>query len=166
MPNGLLSRNQVLALIAITLVLHTAEEYIAFPIVLPTLAQRLPSWLPSPALHQSMSSLHTALIIGAVIPCLVIVWAIISRVHGFLIASMFIEAVLLVNGIAHTLTAVLARGYVPGLITGLLINLPFGIYAFRRAVNQGWIRDYRAWQLIVAAAVVHVVWLGSAVLRR
>ncbi len=164
MPNNCLSRNAVLALIGVTLAIHTAEEYFAFPIFMPSLGRQLPAWLPSPALQHSVSNLRIALIVGTVLPCLVIAWAIISRAHGFLIASLFVEAVLLVNAFAHTLAALLRGGYVPGLITAVLINLPFGIYVFRRAVSENWIRRSRAWQLIIAAILLHVVWLGSGVL--
>jgi hypothetical protein len=165
-PRIALSRNQTLALIAITLILHTAEEYVAFPLSLSSLGRQLPWWLPAPALRHSMTNLHIALIAGAVLPSLVIVWAIISRSHGFLIASLFVEAILLVNAFAHMLTAILKFGYVPGLITAVLINLPFGIYVFRRAVSERWIRNYRAWQLLAAALVVHVIWIYSGVIRK
>ena len=154
----------MLALIAVTLAVHLAEEFIAFPLYISSLGRQLPAWLPSPALQHSMTNLRIALIVGTVIPSLVILWAIISRSHGFLIASLVVEAVLLVNGFAHLLSAVLRGGYVPGLITGVLINIPFGIYVFRKVVREGWIRRYRAWQLIVAAILVHVAWLGSSVL--
>jgi len=161
-PHFDLTRNQVLALIAVTLVLHTAEEYFTFPFVLPTLAQRLPPWVPMPSVDQSVSGLHTALILAAVLPCLVIVWAMISRIHGLFVAGLFIEAVLLVNAIFHSVTAIVAGAYVPGLVTAVLINLPAGIYVFHRAIRQHWIRIRVAWQLTIAAAVLHVVWLGAA----
>ena len=160
----ILSRNVVLALIGVTLALHTAEEYLAFPLAMSSLGRQLPGWLPAPALRHSVTNLHVALVVGTVLPCMVIAWAIVSRSHGFLIASLFVEAVLLVNAIAHTLTALLAHSYVPGLITAVLINLPFGIYVFRRAVRDRWVRDYRAWQLIVAAIAVHLVWIGFGML--
>lgn len=160
-----LSRNVVLALVGITLAMHMAEEYIAFPLVMSSLGRQLPAWLPAPALQHSVRNLHMALIVGTVLPCMVIAWAMVSRSHGFLIASLFIEAVLLVNAIAHIFTALLRLGYVPGLITGALINLPFGIYVFRRAVRDRWVRDYRVWQMIAVAVIVHLVWMGGGILK-
>ena len=159
-----LSRNVVLALIGVTLALHTAEEYLAFPLAMSSLGRQLPGWLPAPALRHSVTNLHVALVLGTVLPCMVITWAIVSRSHGFLIASLFVEAVLLVNAVAHMLTALVARSYVPGLITAVLINLPFGIYVFRRAVRDHWIRDYRAWQLVIAAIAVHLAWIVGGML--
>lgn len=158
------ARTTVLTLIAASLVLHLGEEYFAFPIYIRSLGRQLSAWLPAPALQHSMTNLRIALIVGAVLPSIVIVWGMFSRAHGLLIASLLVEAVLLVNGFAHVLSALLRAGYVPGLITGVLINIPLGIYIFRRVVREGWIRRYRAWQLIIIAALVHVVWLGSSFL--
>jgi hypothetical protein len=162
---SLLSRNAVLALIAVSLVLHDAEEYFTFPSFMAKASTRqLSGWLPSPALQHSVTNLHIALILATVLPGAVIAWAIISRSHGFLLAALFVEAVLLVNAFFHIFTAVVRASYVPGLVTAVLINLPFGIYVFRRGVRERWLRHRRAWQLIIAAFVVHVVWLGSGII--
>ena len=163
---SLLSRNVVLAMVALTLALHDGEEYFTFPSFMAKASTRqISGWLPSPALQHSVTNLHIALILATVLPGAVILWAIISRSHGFLLAALFVEAVLLVNAFFHIFTAAVLASYVPGLITAALINLPFGIYVFRRAVRDGWIRRHRAWQLIIAAVVVHVIWLGSGVVR-
>ena len=115
-----------------------------------------------PSVDQSVSGLHIALILAAVLPSLVILWAMISRIHALFIAGLFVEAVLLVNAVFHSMTAILAGAYVPGLITAVLINLPVGILIFRRAISQRWIPASLAWQLLIASAVLHVVWLGGA----
>jgi len=160
-----LSRNLVLALIGVTLALHDAEEFFAFPLFLPTLGRRMPSWMPSPATQHNIANLRIALIFATLLPCIVIACAIVTRIHGFLLASLFVEVILLVNAFAHTLTALLLRSYVPGLVTAILINLPFGIYVFRRSIREGWIRRYRAWQFVIIAILVHVVWLATGVMR-
>ena len=92
-----LSRNAVLALIAVTLAIHDAEEYFAFPLFLRSLGRQLSRWLPAPALQHSMANLHLALILATVLPCDIIVWAIFSPRHWLLIAALLVEAVLLVN---------------------------------------------------------------------
>jgi hypothetical protein len=164
-PSFALTRNQVLALIAVTLALHDTEEYFAFPAFIASAStQQIAPWLPAPALQHSMTNLHVALIIATVLPAIFIVWAVFSQRQWLLIAALLVEAVLLVNAFAHTLTAVALRHYVPGLVTAVLINLPFGIYVVRRAVRDKWIRRAVAWQLIIVAVVLHVVWLGSALL--
>lgn len=156
-----LSRSAVLALIGITLAMHNTEEYFAFPLFFKSLGRQLSGWLPAPALRHSVTNLHVALILATVLPGIFIVWAIFSRRQWLLIAALLVEAVLLVNAFAHSLAAVLRGGYVPGLITAVLINLPFGLYVFRRAVKDGWIRASVAWQLIGVAVVLHVAWLST-----
>ena len=161
----LLSRNAILALIAVTLAIHDGEEYFAFPLFLHSLGPQLSGWLPAPALQHSMANLHLALILATVLPSIFIVWAILSPRQWLLIAALLVEAVLLVNAFAHLTAAVFRGGYVPGLITAVLINLPFGLYVFRRAARERWIRASVAWQLIAVAIALHVAWLGSGLLR-
>lgn len=160
-----LSRSAVLALIALTLAIHNAEEYIAFPMFLKSLGRQLSGWLPAPALQHSTTNLHIALILATVLPGIFIVWAIFARRQWLLIAALLVEAVLLVNAFAHMLAALLRGGYVPGLVTAILINLPFGIYVFRKAVRDSWIPRSRVWQLIGVAILLHIIWLSSGVLR-
>ncbi len=162
--SSLLSRKAVLALIAVTLAIHDAEEYFTFPLFLRSLGRQLSGWLPAPALQHNMANLHLALILATVLPGIFIVWAIFWPRQWLLIAALLVEAVLLVNALFHMLAAVLRGGYVPGLITAALINLPFGLYVFRRAVRDRWIRRSVAWQLIIVAILVHVAWLSSGVL--
>lgn len=76
-------------------------------------------------------------------------------------SALFLESVLLVNAGWHLLAAVINRGYVPGVITAALINLPFGIYVLRRAVKEEWIGSRAAWQMIGVAAVLHIAAAGS-----
>lgn len=159
-----LSRSAVLVLVAVTLALHNGEEYFTFPLFFRSLGRQLPGWLPAPALQHSAANLHIALILATVLPGIFIMWAVFSRRQWLLMAALLVEAVLLVNAFAHSLAAVLRGGYVPGLFTAVLINLPFGIYVFRRAVKERWIRASVAWQLIAAAIVLHVVWLSSGLL--
>ena len=70
------------------------------------------------------------------------------------------SAALLATAPAHRVKVV-NRGYVPGVVTAVLINLPFGIYVLRRAVKEQWIGLRTAWQMIGAAAVLHIVAVGS-----
>ena len=161
-----LSRNAVLALIAVTLALHDGEEYLAFPRFLQSLSGQGSGWLPAPALQHSSANLQIALILAAVLPSIFIIWAIVRPRHWLLLAALLVEAVLLVNAFSHMLAAALLGRYVPGLITAVLVNLPFGLYVFRRAVREGWIRRHRAWQLIGVAVLLHVVWLSSSMLAR
>ncbi len=56
-----------------------------------------------------------------------------------------IQMVMLVNVfVPHLATAIRFRKYSPGIVTGLLLNLPFSIYLFQRAMQEG----FMPWQLI------------------
>jgi hypothetical protein len=154
------SRNAVLILIGVSLVLHNTEEYLTFPAFFRS-SSRLLHWLPSPALLQNPLRLHLALLMATVLPGAVVAWAVLRPGKALLVAALFLESVLLVNAGWHMLAAVVNRGYVPGVVTAVLINLPFGIYVLRRAVKEQWIGLRTAWQMIGAAAVLHIVAVGS-----
>ena len=155
-----LCRNAILALVGVTLVLHTTEEYLTFPAYLPPAAQ-LPPLLPSPALLQDPQNLHVALIAATVLPLVVIAWAIVRPRIGLLVSVLFLECVLLVNAGWHIYAAWVRGGYAPGVVTAVLINLPFGVYILRRAVREQWIRARTAWRLIAIALALHVAALGT-----
>jgi hypothetical protein len=156
-----LSRNAVLALIGLTLVLHTTEEYLTFPAFLLSRDNPLLAWLPLPGLLHKSQELHVALVLATVLPLLVIAWAILSRRKVLLVAVVLVESVLLVNGFGHILASLVRGSYVPGLITAVLINLPFGVYVFQKAIKEQWIRPGEAWQVIGVAVLLHVAWLIS-----
>lgn len=154
------SRNAVLVLIGVSLVLHNTEEYLTFPAFFRS-SSRLLHWLPAPVLLQNPQRLHLALLMATVLPIAVVAWAILRAGKALLVAALFLESVLLVNACWHILAAVVNRGYVPGVVTAALINLPFGIYVLGRAVKEQWIGSRTSWQMIGAAAVLHIVGLGS-----
>src|SRR5271165_1300422 len=127
-----LSRNTVLALIGATLVLHTTEEYLTFPAHLSS-ANRLLRLLSPPEFLQNPQSLRVALVMATVLPLAVIAWAILRPRKALLISALFLESILLVNAGWHILAALVRHGYAPGVITAVLIKLPFGVYVLRRA---------------------------------
>lgn len=155
-----LSRNAVLALVGVSLVLHNTEEYLTFPAFLRSLSP-LPRWLPQPGLLPNPHDIHLALVMATVLPLAVIAWAILRPNKGLLISVLLLESVLLVNAGWHILAALVRGGYAPGVITAVLINLPFGVYVLRRAVNEQWIGARTAWQLIGISLVLHIVAVGS-----
>ncbi len=155
-----LSRNAVVVLIGVTLVLHNTEEYLTFPGFLRSFSL-LQRWLPRPGLLLNPHNIHLALVMATVLPLAVIAWAILRPNKGLLIAVLLLESVLLVNAGWHIFAALVRGGYAPGVITAVLINLPFGFYVLRRAVKEEWIGARTAWQLIGIAVVLHIVAVGS-----
>jgi hypothetical protein len=155
-----LSRNTVLALIGATLVLHTTEEYLTFPVYLSS-ANRLLRLLPPSELLQNPQSLRVALVIATVLPLAVIAWAILRPRRALLVSVLFLECILLVNAGWHIFAAWVRSGYAPGVITAVMINLPFGVYVLRRAVKEQWIPSRTVWQLIGIALLLHIAALGG-----
>lgn len=155
-----LSRNAVLVLIGVSLVLHNTEEYLTFPAFFRS-SSRVLRRLPTPVLLQNPQHLHLALLMATVLPLAVVIWAVLRPAKGLFVAALFLETVLLVNAGWHISAAVINRGYVPGVITAALINLPFGIYVLRRAVKVQWIGSRTAWLMAAIAVGLHVMALGS-----
>jgi len=87
--------------------------------------------------------------------------AILRPRHWLLVSVLLVEAVLLVNAGWHVVAALVRGGYAPGVITAVVINLPFGVYVLRRAVREQWIRPRTAWRLMTIALVLHIAALGS-----
>ena len=92
---------------------------------------------------QDPQNLHVALMMATVLPLAVIAWAILRPRKALLVSVLFLECVLLVNAGWHIYAACVRGGYAPGVITAVLINLPFGVYVLRRAVREQWIRRER-----------------------
>jgi hypothetical protein len=105
--------------------------------------------------------MRVALVMAAVLPLGVLAWAILRPRHWLLVALLLVDAVLLVNAGWNVVAALVRGGYVPGVITAVVINLPFGVYVLRRAVRERWIRPRTAWRLIAIALVLHVAALGT-----
>ncbi len=155
------SRNVLLSLIGVSLVLHDTEEFFTFPRFWASVGGRLPHWLSPNGLVHSAQDIQVALVIATVLPLAVIVWAILRPRKALLVPVLLLESILLVNAGWHILAAAVRGGYAPGLITAVVINLPFGVYVLRRAVKEQWVQAREAWLLVAIAAALHVVALGG-----
>ena len=107
-----ISRNAVLGLIGLTLVLHTIEEYLTFPAYL-WAPSRLQRWLPAPVWLQDSHHLLLGLLMATLLPLGVIAWAILRPNKGLLTAALLLESVLLVNAGWHIFAAVVAPVTLP-----------------------------------------------------
>lgn len=128
--------HRAIRLIPVLMALHNAEEA-AFIL-----------WRgPAPALPGPVSR-----IIGTITPPQFLVALAIATLLPFLCLALhglrpgrelgcrlllLVQAVLFVNAFAHAAGAVAAQGYVPGLATALLVNLPFSVYVARLGLRQG-----------------------------
>jgi len=114
----------------------------------PLPAGDLAQWFPGRRSCPNVAPIAACTALATVLPLLVIAASLVTGSHALLVAELFIETVLLVNAVGHSLTALLLGSYVPGLISAVVINLPVGIYVLQRASREQWIRPNAAWQLI------------------
>ncbi len=54
-----------------------------------------------------------------------------------LVFGLSVAALLFINGLAHIMGCIKARGYAPGCITGILLYIPLAIYAYFLAIGSG-----------------------------
>ena len=128
---------RVLWLVPLLLALHNAEEAVFFPRYLAVRARPAPCGLAGgrrpgyfrPGVARTRDR-HRRRLGGAV-------WA--ERRPGSATALwllLLLQATVLLNVLWHIAAAVvLFRGYAPGLVTALLLNLPFSLYLLARAVT-------------------------------
>jgi hypothetical protein len=147
----------VLWLVPLLLAIHNAEEALLFPRYLPLVLGRLPEGWRALAGAVTLGQVGTALALVTLIPLLLAVWAFRrpdSDVPVWLL--LLVQATVLLNVLWHVATAVVVfNGYAPGLLTALLINLPFSIYLFRRAARERWMGRGAMWGLLPGALVMH-----------
>ena len=152
MPNP-----RVLWLVPILLALHNAEEALFFPRYLPFVISRLPGGWQSLAAPLTTGQVWAALAVVTAGAFAVAWWAVRRPASpAARWTLLLVQTTMLLNALWHVLTAaVLFGGYAPGLVTGVLVNLPFSIYLLRRAAAERWLSPPARWALVPAALVLH-----------
>ncbi len=150
-PNRL-GRRHLLWLVPLLLTLHNLEEALFAP---GFLADRMPSFLAGLLPDVTLAQFLTALALVTVAPYLFAASGPLERRGRAFCLVLGTQMVVLLNVAVHVAGAVWMRGYVPGLVTALLVNLPFSVYLFRRALRGGWLRWREMAWLILAALLVH-----------
>jgi Protein of unknown function with HXXEE motif len=151
------SRLRVLWLVPVLLALHNAEEALFFPRYLPFVLARLPEGWRAIAGPVTLGQVGAALLLVTLIPFLLAAWASLrpqSTVPVWLLLLM--QTTLLLNVLWHvTAAALVFDGYAPGLVTAVLVNLPFSVYLLRRAAREGWVSRRAMWALLPGALLAH-----------
>lgn len=140
-------------------VLHNAEEWIAEPrygSISPMLQHQLDELMAPPPYR----TLQIAWLIATLVPVLVVLAAVSagrSRARDWLVC--WVTSIYLANAIfPHLIELAIGRSYAPGVITAVVVNIPFGILLLRRALQE----QYLSSRQMAAAVGVGVLCLPIA----
>lgn len=165
-----ISRRTALLLVPVLITVHNAEEALAMPAALRTLPSRLPASLAG--LIPTYPQFLAALAIVTVVPWMVWLLGIARReTRAGIVLLLLVQTVMLVNVASHAAAAVFLRGYAPGVVTALALNLPFSLYLLRRALRERWLTPRSLVSIGVAAALIHgpgllgAMWLVGRITR-
>ena len=159
-------RPRVLWLIPLLLAIHNAEEALLFPRYLPLVLSRLPEGWRALAGAITLGQVGLALALVTLIPLLLAIWAFRQPDSDLpLWLLLLVQATVLLNVFWHIGTAaVVFDGYAPGLVTAVLINLPFSIYLLSRASRERWVTRRALWGLVPGALLMHGPLLSALLL--
>ena len=124
-------------------------------------SKRLPLKIhPNVTTHQ-FSVAVTILTVGVVL----ITYLEINYLHtstGYVLI-LGIQAILLFNAFVPHITATVGfRMYSPGLITAVLLTVPFSYYLFHRALNEHILSSNQFWMLLAIAPLATVIFAFTA----
>ncbi|WP_243764015.1 HXXEE domain-containing protein [Bacillus sp. XF8] len=136
-------------LIPILFAFHNAEEYYFFPEM---------KYLQPIRMEENTGQkeyFFIALCLLTAIVFLLVCAHFIFKKKVLLYILLVIQAMIFMNGLFHIGGAILIERYVPGLITALVLIVPFSLFWFRQGIISDW------WRLkhVVASCVVGVVLL-------
>ena len=165
-PGGPTNRHRILWLVPALTAAHNAEEALTFPRYLPLALERFPPVWRSFAGAITLGQVWAALAVVGLIPLGLAGWAAVrpGRATPVWLLLLF-QTTLLVNAGWHISAAiVLFDGYAPGLVTAVLLNLPFSIYLLRRAARESWVGPRARLALLPGALVLHGPLLSALLL--
>jgi hypothetical protein len=144
-------------LVPFFLIVHNAEEAVAFQRMWTRRGALLPEPFASLEARLSVPALLQALTILSLLACLLAAGVLLRpqwRSGWWLLLAL--QSAMGINVIAHVASALLVfRGYGPGLVTALVLNAPFAAYCLARARRERWVSE-RAWLTTFAGgAVLH-----------
>jgi uncharacterized protein with HXXEE motif len=139
------------------LAVHNAEEAVFFPRYLPLVLDRLPESWRSVAGPVTLGQVWSALAIVTLVPFGLAAWAVARPDKAAPIWLLLLtQATVLLNVVWHVCAAALVfKGYAPGLVTAVVLNMPFSVYLLRRAARENWVSRRARWALLPGAVLVH-----------
>ena len=153
----IVTRLRLVYLTAVLVAVHNLEEALTFQYSLPLIEMRLPPALRPWIEEGSRGAIYAALAIATVIPWMCAFWW--AHRPSNVLATwlvLLVQTIVFVNAFWHLLVAsVLLGGYAPGLVTAVLVNMPFSIYLLLRVVRERWVSRASLLALLPAALLVH-----------
>ena len=135
------------------------------PAFAPRVRERLSGLVPASVLAatQDLTWFYVALVFATVVPAAVVLAATSGRASGGKAwAVVFVQSLFLVNVfVPHVPAAVALGGYAPGVVTAVLVNLPYSVYFLRRSVSEGVVSRSGAVQAVALAIPCLLVAVGA-----
>ena len=128
-------------LVFLFLAAHNLEEGLTAPSYLPRVKAILNGRVPAGLIADipTPGQLYAALAGATIIPFFIVLFATSGRPSPFKDYTVaVVQALVLVNVfVPHVPAAILLGGYAPGVVTAVLLNLPFSLYFFSRSLREG-----------------------------
>jgi hypothetical protein len=155
---------QLLWAVPLVFAVHDAEEIAtverwsaSHASLLPAAARR---FVPMPTLTFAVS-------VAVILAVLLVASALdAARLHRGkpILWSVFSAATLIANGLTHPLQALLFRGYTPGVVTAVVVLIPFAVWLYRDGRRRGWLTQRRALLLVGIGFVLQAPAAALAIL--
>ena len=154
-----MTRRAALWLIPSFIALHNLEEAITFPRYFPAVRALAPESFRTFLGHVTYSEVLLALTVVTLAPLAVVAWVNARPTSQLALwLAVTIQMVMLVNALWHMAAAAfLFRGYSPGVLTAVAVNLPFSAYLLRRALVERWMSRSALASTLPVAVVLHGV---------
>ncbi len=149
-PHRSLTRAVWLAPVAYAL--HWVEEWFGFPV---WVTAHFPATF-SPAQFQRNGIFFMTVLVGL---CLLVSWR--SNRTTVLLFLTYVSGLFLHNGLFHLGATVALRSYSPGLVTGVLLQIPLSLLLMRSAMRAGLAGRPQVVAALVVGGIVHYAFLVS-----
>jgi hypothetical protein len=141
--------------------IHNVEEALTIARHAPSVVALLPDAARRLIPSLDYTYVYVALVVATAIP---VGFALLLRrrastswaTYGILLVA----AVMLVNVVWHLAAATALRGYAPGVVTAVAVNLPVMAAALRWARREGWLSTGALWLYVAVGVMLH----GAALL--
>lgn len=153
-----LSAKRALWLVPLLLTLHDAEEALTTPKFHERTALAMPGPIGAAIAAIAPQQFVGALLIVTLVPYVAALAGNLERPRSpAVVVLLAIQSCVLVNVFWHLAAAVIVRGYTPGLLTAVAVNLPFSIYLLRCAWNQRWATRKQLAGFLVLGLALHAL---------